>query len=459
MGDKDRVIANLRAEWEQGRDRLRRGEDEREEMVELRRELQSRKDELQELQNELEHERMVRERERIAQEQAAEMDREEREREREERQRAEQRAERERKEREEAMEADVRQLNSKLRQGAKKYKQTLSDYEAMKERADRAEAERAELAARAKELEAAVSAERDQASEEQLRSETRHGERYERLLREYRQYKDVQQKMADEQADRLKEANERISKMEDEMQSGQPQGQQPSTPSALSTSGCSSTGLTLSPACLSLWSERRILELAELQARREDAVRKAETEAASLRQQLQELRRRAKALKDENELLQAQQSEDGRSQSRSQVNIDYLKSVLVRFLAFDPQHPQRRALVPVIATILQFSPEELRAVETVRPQTAGWLSMLGMATDGSAAAAANTAAASQSSAPPASASTPRRSVGRASGTPRRIPASPASAASSSSATSSALATVDTGVGTGLNGRAAAAGVK
>jgi hypothetical protein len=187
-------------------------------------------------------------------------------------------------------------------------------------------------------------------------------------------------------------------------------------------------------------------------------VRKAEGEAASLRQQLQELRRRAKALKDDNDFLQAQQSDHGRSQSRSQVNIDYLKSVLVRFLAFDPQHPQRRALIPVIATILQFSPEELRSVETVKPHTAGWMSMLGIAANGSAAGAAPTSAASPS-APSAAAGTPRRSVNRASATPRRTPASPASAASLAAATSSAPATEDTGVGTGLNGRVAAAEVK
>ena len=70
--------------------------------------------------------------------------------------------------------------------------------------------------------------------------------------------------------------------------------------------------------------------------------------------------------------------DNSRSQSRAQVNLDYLKSILVRFLSFDPTHPQRRALIPVIATILQFSPDELRNVEKVKPQSGGWLSMLGV---------------------------------------------------------------------------------
>ena len=76
--------------------------------------------------------------------------------------------------------------------------------------------------------------------------------------------------------------------------------------------------------------------------------------------------------------LRDQLGDNSRSQSRSQVNLDYLKSVLVRFLSFDPSHPQRKALIPVIATILQFSPDELRNVERVKPGGGGWLSMLGV---------------------------------------------------------------------------------
>jgi len=76
--------------------------------------------------------------------------------------------------------------------------------------------------------------------------------------------------------------------------------------------------------------------------------------------------------------------DNSRSQSRAQVNLDYLKSILVRFLSFDPTHPQRKALIPVIATILQFSPDELRGVEKVKPSSGGWLSMLGVGSGGGA---------------------------------------------------------------------------
>ena len=89
-------------------------------------------------------------------------------------------------------------------------------------------------------------------------------------------------------------------------------------------------------------------------------------------------KRRLKSLKDENTFLRDQVGDNSRSQSRSQVNLDYLKSILVRFLSFDPTHPQRKALIPVIATILQFSPDELRNVEKVKAGGGGWLSMLGV---------------------------------------------------------------------------------
>ena len=85
-----------------------------------------------------------------------------------------------------------------------------------------------------------------------------------------------------------------------------------------------------------------------------------------------------KLLKEELSFAQAQLAAVKGSEGRSSVNVDYLKSVLVRFLAFDPAHPQRRALIPVLATILHFTPEELRSVETVKPNSASWLSMLGM---------------------------------------------------------------------------------
>ena len=111
-------------------------------------------------------------------------------------------------------------------------------------------------------------------------------------------------------------------------------------------------------------------------------------------------KRRLKSLKDENSFLRDQMSDNSRSQSRAQVNLDYLKSILVRFLSFEPAHPQRKQLIPVIATILQFSPDELRNVEKVKASSGGWLSMLGVGgAAGGAGAAGGPLGAGQSSLP------------------------------------------------------------
>lgn len=59
------------------------------------------------------------------------------------------------------------------------------------------------------------------------------------------------------------------------------------------------------------------------------------------------------------------------SKSRAQINLDYLKSIMVRFLQFEHYHTQRKALIPVIATLLQFSTEERKLVE--QSQNGTWL--------------------------------------------------------------------------------------
>ena len=67
--------------------------------------------------------------------------------------------------------------------------------------------------------------ERNKWGEEMLGVESRHGERYERLLREYRVYKENQQRQVDELSEQLKAAQDKASKLEEDVASGLPQGQ------------------------------------------------------------------------------------------------------------------------------------------------------------------------------------------------------------------------------------------
>jgi len=114
-------------------------------------------------------------------------------------------------------------------------------------------------------------------------------------------------------------------------------------------------------------NERRIFELASMQAKREAThSRYSDTREVAF-QQLQN----TLATKDL-DLACAQQSysdlvneviELRRTTRRESVNMDYLKNIVVQYMSFPAQSPERVSLVPVIAMLLQFSPEEINDVE------------------------------------------------------------------------------------------------
>jgi len=59
-----------------------------------------------------------------------------------------------------------------------------------------------------------------------------------------------------------------------------------------------------------------------------------------------------------------------RSKKRENANIEYLKNVLVKFLLTD----EHEALLPVLSTVLQFSPEETTKIrEKLSAQKEGYL--------------------------------------------------------------------------------------
>jgi hypothetical protein len=61
--------------------------------------------------------------------------------------------------------------------------------------------------------------------------------------------------------------------------------------------------------------------------------------------------------------LSAEVSELRRHTKREGVNMDYLKNVVLQYMSFPVQAPERASLVPVIAMLLQFNVKELAQVE------------------------------------------------------------------------------------------------
>jgi len=113
-------------------------------------------------------------------------------------------------------------------------------------------------------------------------------------------------------------------------------------------------------------NEKRIFELAEVQAKRE-AVHGVHGNTREMAfQQLQT----ALAARDldlacvqqSQSALATEVSELRRHTKREGVNLDYLKNVVLQYMSFPVQAPERVSLVPVIAMLLQFNGKEVAQV-------------------------------------------------------------------------------------------------
>jgi len=123
-------------------------------------------------------------------------------------------------------------------------------------------------------------------------------------------------------------------------------------------------------------SDRRIFELAAQQSNRETAA-VAEIEIReNLIAQLTE-----KLEKYDGDLATAEidvvKAEDrveslARVHRREGVNMDYLKSIVVQYLAKPPGSSERTALLPVLATLLQFDESDYKAIEKGKQQVSWW---------------------------------------------------------------------------------------
>jgi hypothetical protein len=123
-------------------------------------------------------------------------------------------------------------------------------------------------------------------------------------------------------------------------------------------------------------SDRRIFELAAQQSNRE-TVGKAEIE---IRERLI-ANLTAKLEKYDGDLANAEinvvKAEDqveslARVHRREGVNMDYLKSIVVQYLAKPPGSSERTALLPVLATLLQFDESDYKAIEEGKQKVSWW---------------------------------------------------------------------------------------
>ncbi|CAK9321374.1 unnamed protein product [Citrullus colocynthis] len=121
-------------------------------------------------------------------------------------------------------------------------------------------------------------------------------------------------------------------------------------------------------------AEQQILLLARQQAQREEQLAQSQRHILALQEEIEELERENRLHSQQEAMLKAELRDMERSQKREGVDMTYLKNVILKLL----ETGEVEALLPVVAMLLQFSPEEMqkcqqayRSTTNVPPSPAG----------------------------------------------------------------------------------------
>ncbi|KAF2312487.1 hypothetical protein GH714_034850 [Hevea brasiliensis] len=102
-------------------------------------------------------------------------------------------------------------------------------------------------------------------------------------------------------------------------------------------------------------AEQQILLLARQQAQREEELAQSQRHILALQEEIEELERENRLRSQQEAMLKAELRNVERTQKREGVDMTYLKNVILKLL----ETGEVEALLPVIAMLLQFSPEEV----------------------------------------------------------------------------------------------------
>jgi len=110
--------------------------------------------------------------------------------------------------------------------------------------------------------------------------------------------------------------------------------------------------------------DEEFLSFAKQQANRDTEMQAFHSEQKSLRKKLQKCRAELQKRERQCKKYERAFTELDRSKKRSVINIDYLKNVIVQFLQMsDSLTEEQTTLIPVIATILQFSATDRKRID------------------------------------------------------------------------------------------------
>ncbi|WVZ65888.1 hypothetical protein U9M48_015179 [Paspalum notatum var. saurae] len=168
--------------------------------------------------------------------------------------------------------------------------------------------------------------------------------KYEQLKEEHQSFRDI--------ADRMIEDKEReISKL---LKENRDLHQSLEAKSVVSNNGYQSQG-PVKETSVEL-AEQQILLLARQQAQREEELAQSQRHILALQQEIEELERENRLHDQQEAMLKTELRNMERSQKREGIDMTYLKNVILKLL----ETGEVGALLPVVATLLQFSPDELK---------------------------------------------------------------------------------------------------
>lgn len=171
--------------------------------------------------------------------------------------------------------------------------------------------------------------------------------RYRKLKEEHESFRDLADKLIEEkdkEISRLLEVNKNLH---------QSLGSIP----AVDNDNSNNTGLQKQDVANSTSAaEQQILILARQQAQREEELAQSQRHILALQEEIEELEHENRLHSQQEAMLKEELRNMERMQKREGVDLTYLKNVIVKLL----ETGEVGALLPVVAMLLQFSPEEIR---------------------------------------------------------------------------------------------------
>lgn len=112
-------------------------------------------------------------------------------------------------------------------------------------------------------------------------------------------------------------------------------------------------------------AEQQIVLLARQQAQREEELAQSQRHILALQEEIEELERENRLHSQQEAMLKTELRNMERTQKRDGVDLTYLKNVILKLL----ETGEVEALLPVVAMLLQFSPEEVQKCQAYRAST------------------------------------------------------------------------------------------